>query len=59
MFKTEIAAWHKYGSYLIGVTGIAVKFSDKSFNDFINTCDGNTGGWSIEALRKAWANGSK
>lgn len=53
----EVQIWKKYGSYLIGVTGISAKYKQATFEQFLYACDGQFGGWSKEALAKAWNNG--
>ncbi len=56
--QTQVKIWKKYGAYLIGVTGIARENPNASFQQFINACDGQYGGWSIEALNNAWNKGA-
>lgn len=56
--QTQVKIWKKYGAYLIGVTGIARENPNASFQQFINACDGQYGGWSIEALKNAWNKGA-
>lgn len=53
-FNTEVQIWKKYGSYLIGVTGIAQKYPTATFQQFLYACEGQFGGWSELALKKAW-----
>lgn len=55
----SVQIWKKYGAYLIGVTNIARQNKNYTFEQFLYACDGHTGGWSVEALRKAWLKGAE
>ena len=55
---TEIEIWQKYGAYLIGVSRIAQNHPNATFQQFLNACGHNRGGWADAALKQAW-NGAR
>jgi hypothetical protein len=51
---TAVEIWHRYNSYLSGVSGISRQYPNATFEQFLSACGHQHGGWAKEALRNAW-----
>jgi hypothetical protein len=56
LIECEIETWQRYGAYLTGVTGIAKRWPNLTFDRFYSILCSypSHGGWAKEALRRAF-----